>query len=91
MICEMTIMAETLLSIIDKLATVSQKLWHQEEIAQAPGADDHVVAEAKRRISILNLQRNALVEEGDIFLRDAISGANKKLVFPQMKDYGKGK
>jgi hypothetical protein len=83
-------MAETLGSLNDKLMTVVMKLWHNEEKAQADGADDNQVAEAKRKISILNLQRNSLIQEIDEFLRDAISGTNKKLVFPQLKDYGKG-
>lgn len=80
---------ETLFSIVDKLITVDLKLWHTEDVAQAPGADDATVANAKRKISALNLQRNALIEEGDQLLQSAIEGKRKNLVFPQFKDYGK--
>lgn len=80
---------ETPGSLVDKLMTVSQKLWHQEEKAQATGADDHTVAEAKRRISALNLQRNALIEEYDTLMRDIIEGRKSYPVIPQFKDYVK--
>lgn len=78
---------ETLGSLIDKLVTVNGKLYHQEEVAQAKGADDHTVAEAKRKISVLNLQRNALIQEIDELFADVVSGKKKAPVFPQMKDY----
>jgi hypothetical protein len=78
---------ETLGSLVDKLFTVDHKLWNQEDIAQAAGADDHTVAEAKRRISALNLQRNALIQEIDEILTAAII-KGKAAVVPQFKSYG---
>lgn len=79
---------ETLGSAIDKLFTVDHKLWNQEDIAQAAGADDHTVAEAKRKISTLNLQRNALIQEIDELLAKAVA-AGAAPVVPQFKSYGK--
>ena len=81
---------ETLGSLIDKLSIVNIKLYHQEDVAQEEGADDKQVANAKRKISILNRQRNALIEEIDILFEDVIK--RKKPVpevFRQFKDYGK--
>lgn len=78
---------ETLGSAIDKLFTVDHKLWNQEDIAQRPGADDHTVAEAKRKISALNLQRNALIQEIDELLAKSVA-AGAAPVVPQFKSYG---
>lgn len=82
---------ETPGSLIDKLFTVDHKLWNQEDIAQTPGADDHTVAEAKRKISKLNLQRNALIQELDELISDIITGRKEPPVMPQFKDYGRKK
>ena len=79
---------ETIGQLVDKLTVVNIKLYHQEDIAQEPGADDHQVAEAKRKISVLNLQRNNLIQEIDEFLADVVSGKRPAVVFYQLKDYG---
>ena len=78
---------ETLGSLTDKLGVVNLKLWHQEEKAQAAGADDHTVAEAKRKISGLNLQRNALMQEIDELFQAVVEGHKKVPIAPQFKDY----
>ena len=81
---------ETFGSLIDKLSIVNIKLYHQEDVAQEEGADDKQVANAKRKISVLNRQRNALIEEIDVLFEEIIEG--KKPVpkaFRQLKDYGK--
>lgn len=80
---------ETPGSLIDKLTIVNLKLWHQEEKAQAEDAQDHVVAEAKRRISALNLQRNALIQEYDELMHKIIMEGHEYPVVPQFKDYKK--
>ena len=88
---------ETLGSLIDKLFTVNHKLWNQEDIAQTPGADDHTVAEAKRRISALNLQRNQLIQEIDELiysffenlLKQTQQLSNPVHIVPQFKNYGR--
>jgi hypothetical protein len=80
---------ETPGSLIDKLAIVNLKLWHQEEVAHDPKADDHTVAVAKRKIDGLNLQRNALVQEYDEMMSTIINGGHCYPVVPQYKDYSK--
>jgi hypothetical protein len=81
---------ETFGSLIDKLSIVNLKLYHTEDIAQEEGADDKTVANAKRKISILNRQRNALIEEIDVLFEDVIEGKRPvPKVFKQFKDYGK--
>lgn len=81
-------MAETLGSLVDKLSVVNLKIWHQEELAQEPGASDHQVAEAKRKISAANLQRNALIQEIDEFFSLWVMGAP---ITQHLKDYSRHK
>ena len=83
-------MAETPGSIIDKLVTVNMKLWHQEDVVRDNIDDDAIVAEAKRRINVLNGQRNRLIHELDGMLYGAIKGENTFEPFDQLKDYGRG-
>lgn len=80
---------ETMGALIDKLTVVNLKLWHQEEIAHDLKADDATVAAAKRKINVLNNQRNALMEEIDRFLYNAVMHREVPL-FQPMKDYSKG-
>lgn len=80
-------MAETIFSLVDKLITVDLKLWFSETLAQEPGACDKQVADAKRRISVLNLQRNALIEEGDVLIEKMMESGVPPKVFRQLKDY----
>lgn len=81
---------ETFGSLIDKLSIVNIKLYHQEDVAQEEGADDKQVADAKRKISVLNRQRNALIEELDILFEEVIEGKRSvPRAFRQLKDYGK--
>jgi len=81
---------ETFGSLIDKLSIVNIKLYHQEDVAQEEGADDGQVANAKRKISVLNRQRNALIEEIDVLFEEVIEGKRPvPKAFRQLKDYGK--
>jgi len=81
---------ETLGSLVDKLSIVNLKLYHTEDIAQEEGASDKQIADAKRKISILNRQRNALIEEIDVLFEDVMKGKRPvPQVFRQLKDYGK--
>ena len=44
------------------------RLWHQEDIARSPVADDQMIADVKRKIDKLNQQRNDWIEKIDDFL-----------------------
>ncbi len=44
------------------------RLWHEEDLARSPDADDSVIADVKRKIDKLNQQRNDLIEKLDDFL-----------------------
>jgi len=82
---------DTLGSLIDKLSVVNLKIWHQEELAHAPDASDEVVAGAKRKINVLNNQRNDLIEEIDVLVHGVMTGKiPPPKVFRQLKNYTKG-
>lgn len=51
------------------------RLWHQEDIARSPDADDAELAEVKRNIDKLNQQRNDLIEQLDDFLIGELASA----------------
>ncbi len=81
---------ETLGSLTDKLSIVNLKLYHAEDIAQEEGAGDKQIADAKKKISVLNRQRNALIEEIDVLFEAVINDHGAlPAVFRQLKDYGK--
>lgn len=65
-------MAETLASLIDKLMTVSQKLWWtQDKVHKAATIGDGLDAETVQKLATFNLQRNQLMNEID----EAFAGA----------------
>ena len=82
-------MAETPGSIIDKLITANMKLWHQEDVVRDNIDDDAIVAEAKRKINVLNGQRNRLILELDQMIYGAPKGENTFEPYDQLKDYGR--
>ena len=69
--CQFTRMQKSFGTLISQLAQVNIALWHEEDKARLD--DDHVVAQAKRRIDKLNQQRNDLIEQLDELAVEAIS------------------
>lgn len=81
-------MAETLGSLIDKLTIANIRLWHLEDARRdrsLPNKDRLAAADA---ISVVNGQRNDLMDEIDAFLYNAAHG-RVKLQAPKVKIYKK--
>ncbi|MCK5440228.1 MAG: DUF4254 domain-containing protein [Gemmatimonadetes bacterium] len=55
---------------------VNIRLWHEEDEARRPSVADHVVAATKRRIDVLNQQRNDLIERIDDVLLELLAESN---------------
>ncbi len=79
-------MAETLGSLIDKLSVMNLKIWHQEEIKHRSSLDDATIADAARKIGVLNKQRNDLIQEIDEMML-AISKGKVPRIYYQVKMY----
>ena len=57
-----------LLEVVCQQHSFNFRLWHEEDIARSPVADDPTIAGVKRRIDKLNQQRNDWIEKIDDFL-----------------------
>ena len=69
-----------LLAVVCEQHSFNFRLWHEEDIARNPVADDHVIADVKRKIDKLNQQRNDWIEKIDDFLTRMLRERN---VHPQ--------
>jgi len=83
-------MAETLGSLIDKLTIANLRLWHLEDARRDRGLSDKDRLAAADAISVVNKQRNDLMDEIDEFLYKAAHG-RVKLTVPKVKIYKKFK
>ncbi len=79
-------MAETLGSLIDKLTIKNIRLWHLEDIRRDRSLPDSERLAAADNVSMVNQQRNDLIDEIDQFLCDAIAG-NVSVTDPKVKIY----
>lgn len=82
----------TLGNLIDGLSIVNLRIWNLEDLKRDPDADDKTIADATRKVNILNVQRNELIEAIDIKYNECAEGKKQKL-FGQgsTKSYGKKK
>jgi hypothetical protein len=81
-------MAETLGSLIDKLTIANIRLWHLEDVRRDRSLTDGERLKAADAISVVNSQRNDLMDEIDEFLYLAAAG-KVKLKTPHVKIYRK--
>ncbi len=79
-------MAETLGSLIDKLSVANIRLWHLEDQRRDRGLPDQERLAAADAVSVVNGQRNSLLDEIDHFLDEALKG-RAALCSPKMKLY----
>ena len=76
---------ETLGSLVDKLTIANLRLWHLEDVKHASKSDAEV-ADAARKICVVNKQRNALIDEIDELSDQAVQ-RKKFPTQPKMKLY----
>lgn len=59
-------------ALIGRQHLTNIRLWHEEDEARSPDADDSVIAAVKRRIDALNQERNDLIEQIDATLLERL-------------------
>lgn len=79
-------MAETLGSLIDKLTIANCRLWHLEELRRDRSRPDRDRLAAADKVSAVNLERNALVDEIDELAAAITDGRAPRS--PKHKTYG---
>ena len=79
-------MAETLGSLIDKLSIANIRLWHLEDRRRDMARTDRERLTAADAVSVVNKQRNDLIDEIDLFLRHSKEGL-VRLCDPKVKLY----
>lgn len=80
-------MAETLGSLTDKLTIANIRLWHLEDRRRDDLLSDSDRLKAADHVSVVNAQRNGLIDEIDQFLADALANPSQKLTDPKTKLY----
>lgn len=60
-------------SLLEALHRANFELWHEEDKARDPGADNSAIAGAKRSIDVVNQRRNDLIERCDAFLLEELA------------------
>jgi DNA invertase Pin-like site-specific DNA recombinase len=83
-------MAETLGSLVDKLTIANIRLWHLEDVRRDKTLSSQKRLAAADMVSIVNGERNDLMDEIDEFIYQAAHG-KVKLKAPKVKIYKKFK
>ena len=83
-------MAETLGTLIDKLCIANVKLWHLEDVRRDKERDDAERLAAADLVTVVNADRNALIEEIDQYLSDVLDDPVNHRVFKKHPLYKGG-
>ena len=78
---------ETIGSLIDKLTIANIRIWHFEERRRDHSLPDAERLKAADAIATVNQQRNDLIDEIDLYLKDAINDRIPNLLDPKNKLY----
>ena len=82
----------TIGNLTDQLTICNIRIWMLEDVKRDPDASDKQIADATRKVNVLNQQRNDLIEEIDIRLNEIAEGKKQKLYGQgSTKMYGKKK
>lgn len=82
---------ETVGSLIDKLSINELKIYHMTEQKNRDDVEKDFKADCERRLGILHVQREDLMEELQMLLNDVLSGKRKLKVYRQLKMYNEKK
>ena len=63
---------EAWLQLVEEQHKYNFDLWHQEDNAREPNADDSVIAQTKRNIDSLNQLRNDAITRLDVLLNESV-------------------
>jgi hypothetical protein len=63
---------ETIGSLVDKLSIANIRLWHLEDKRRDLSLSDKDRLEAADMVSVVNKERNGLIDEIDVLLNDCI-------------------
>ncbi|WP_321376965.1 DUF4254 domain-containing protein [Trichococcus shcherbakoviae] len=77
---------ETLGSLVDKLTIANIRLWHLEDKRRNQSLPDDERLNAADAVSVVNSERNALIDEIDRMANNAVK-TNVFPVVPKMKLY----
>ncbi len=80
-------MAETIGSIVDKISIVELKIFHmKKQLERSDASADHL-AKCRDRVSVMNEQRDDLVQELSELSEAVLSGRKVLKVYRQFKMY----
>ena len=80
-------MAETVGSLVDKISITELKIYHMREQAERTDTAPGFREGCERRLSVLRLQRDDLVEELTTLVHDIAAGRVVPKVYRQYKMY----
>lgn len=83
---------DTIGNLVDKLTICNIRIWMLEDIKRDETASDKTIADATRKVNLLNQQRNDLIQEIDEGLNEIAEGKKQKLYGQgSTKSYGRKK